>query len=148
MPKLIDVQDNKRKIKEVSAKLKPLTIGEKIDKLHQLREAKRVLTKQIEELEAEFDGMKESVLVDLDGQHLDQGRGKLASCTVKIITVPNVQDWDKVFAYVHKTKHFHLFERRVSSSAFQELLELNGEKKMLDAGIAPFKKKNLNLRNL
>lgn len=140
---------DKRKVAEVKVKLKVPTIGEMIDNMHKLREKKRVLQKELDAVEADFDALKEACIGALDTQGLDKGTGKLASCSISKVIVANVQDWDKVFSYVKKTGHFHLFERRIAGAAFKELLEMEGEKKMLaNAGIAPFTKTNLNLRNL
>lgn len=141
-------KDDKRKVAEVKAKLKIATIGSMVDEMHKLRERKRAVQKELDAIDADFDALKERCIEALRTQGLDKGTGKLASCAISEQIVANVVDWDKVYAYVKKSGYFHLFERRIAGAAFKELLDLEGEKKLLAAGLAPFKKTNLNLRNL
>jgi hypothetical protein len=148
MGKIIEsVKETKAKTSAVKGKL-VMTPGQIIDRLYELREQKRALDAQVKEIEGEIDGLKSAVIDALGAVNLDAGKGKLASCSLNKVIVPQVMDWDAVHAYIYKTKHFHLFERRISGSAFKELLELEGEKKMLKAGIAPFTKTNVNLKTL
>jgi len=49
-------------------------------------------------------------------------------CTVYIAkqVVPNVVNWDAFYEYVGKTNSFHLLERRLTRTAYREMVE-NGE---------------------
>lgn len=44
--------------------------------------------------------------------------------SVRSDTVPNIKDWDAVYQYIHDNHAYHLLQRRMSSTAYKELVEL------------------------
>ena len=142
------VLDNKKvkaqKVGAVTAKL-TMNIGSKIDRMHELREKKRALEAQVAEVEGEFKGIEEELLLELESQGIDASRGTKASASITKNVAANITDFDAVCKYVKKTGYFHLFQRRISDTAYRELLE-KGTKQV--PGLEPFVKKRLNLRSL
>jgi len=120
----------------------PLAIGPTIDKLSDLREAKRKLEAQVGEIEVEYKELEERLMAKFEAEGTDKGAGRHASASISRSVVGNVTDWDKFNAYVKKTGFFHLFQKRLSDAAVRELFE-QGKK---IPGCEPFTKARLNLR--
>ena len=118
-------------------------IGPTIDKLNDLREAKRKLEAQIKTIEEEYDELETQLFAKFDAEGTNRGNGKNASASVSSSVVGNVTDWDKFNAFVKKTGFFHLFQKRLSDAAVRELFE-QGKK---IPGCEPFTKRRLNLRS-
>lgn len=131
------------KVAGVTAKL-TTNIGDMIDQLVALRDRKRELEAQVEEIEGQYKGVEEQLMEKLTEQGINGSNGTKASCSITKTTVANVTDWDEVFKYVKKTGYFHLFQRRLTDAAYRELLEAG--KKV--PGVQPFVKRRLNLRAL
>lgn len=121
-------------------------LGTLIDKLAGLREKKRKLAEQEKLIDAEFAELEETLKQRLLGEGMDKATGKKATISIKEEVVANIVDWEALTAYVKKTGHFHLFQRRVSNPAFRELAALNKSKGV--PGLQPFTKLNLNLTAL
>lgn len=126
---------------KVAVRLGP--IGPTIDKLNDLREAKRALEAKIKVIEEEYGVLEEQLLAKFEAEGTDKGSGKNATASVTRSIVGAVSDWDAFNAYVHKNKFYHLYQRRLSDPAIRELFE-QGKK---IPGCAPFEKKRLNLRS-
>lgn len=118
-------------------------IGVMIDELHLLREKKRKLAEQVTELEQQYAILETDLMARMEAEQTDKGAGKLASASISTGIVANVDDWGKLEAFVKRTGHFQLFQRRISDPAFRELMESKGSV----PGITPFTKKRLNLRS-
>ena len=120
-----------------------MTIGGMTDKLIELRDRKRDLEAQVKLIEVEYEGISDALLEKATAEGMDKGAGKKGSFSISTNTVANVTDWDALNAYIKKTGHFHLYQRRVSDPAFRELLEAG--KKV--PGAEPFTKRRVNLRS-
>jgi hypothetical protein len=57
---------------------------------------------------------------------------------------PNVVDWEAFYGYVKRSGNLHLFERRVSSKAFSEIMESRKGKDM--PGVNVFQYQQLQIR--
>lgn len=119
------------------------TIGGLTDQLITLREQKRALEEQVKAVEMEIEALSEQLMQKLDAEGTDKGAGKLGSCSISTSIVPNVDDWDAFYAYIHKNKYYHLLQRRTSDAACRELFEQKGS----IPGVTPFSKRRLNLRS-
>lgn len=119
-----------------------LTVGQKIDKMFDLREKKRALEAQVKELEGQLTDLESQLMEDMAAQGVDKMSGTKASVSITTSTVANVEDWNEFLTYVYKMKYGHLLQRRVSDPAYRELLE-QGKKV---PGVSPFTKERLNLR--
>jgi hypothetical protein len=112
------------------------------DTLIDLRDKKRELEAQVKLIEVETESITEALLEKATAEGIDKGAGKKGSFSITTNTVANVTDWEAFNAYIKKTGHFHLYQRRVSDPAFRELLEAG--KKV--PGAEPFTKRRVNLR--
>lgn len=119
------------------------SIGAMTDKLFDLRESKRELEEQIKTIETEYAEVEETLMKRLEAEGTDKAAGKSASVSITTSVVANVLDWDKFHAWIKKTGHFHLLQRRVSDAAWREIAEKAGT---APPGTQPFSKKRLNLR--
>lgn len=122
----------------------PMTLGDKINELYELRESMRDLNAQLKALKEQYDEMELSVLNEMDAQGTTLTRSARASVSVSESTVPTVTDWEAVYDYVRANDAMYLFERRVAATAWRELLE-SGDKV---PGTEPFTKRSLSLRKL
>lgn len=120
------------------------TLGGRIDSLNELREAKRKLEAEIKTIDETYGKLEEELLEMLEKQGMDKATGKAATVSISRSTSASIEDDTAFFAYVKKTGHFHLLQRRLSDPAVRELLESKGS----IPGLKPFTKKRLNLRAL
>ena len=118
------------------------SLGSKIDELFELRERKRELTEQLNEIKAEYEELEREIMQNLDDFGIDLARGTMAKVSISESEVPTVEDWDAFYDYVRQEDAFYLFERRVAARAWRELYQ-SGE---LVPGTAPFTKRTLSLR--
>lgn len=117
-------------------------LGSRIDELTAIRDHKRTLTAELKAVSEHYDTVKGAVLDALDAQDMIQGRGRTASATVTETVVPNVREWDAVQAYIRANEADYLYERRISATAWRELLESGIEV----PGIQPFTRRDIALR--
>ena len=122
------------------------TLGSLIDSLNAAREVKRKLAEQVKVAEESYKALEVQIMEALGKEEVTKGTGKTASVSITTVTVADVTDWDALFAFMKKTGHFHLLQRRMSDPAYRELLELPKSKGV--PGVQPFIKKNLNLRSI
>lgn len=115
-----------------------------IDTIWALREKKRALTKQLEEVEGEIATQEQALLERMDHEGVDKSTGKCASVSIAEHVVGNIVDWDKLTDFVHKHKYYHLMQRRVTDTACRELWE-SGK---TIPGVDPFTKRKVNIRTL
>lgn len=120
------------------------TIDELIDR-------KKSIKSQMEKLNNELKGLREQendidleLLKKLDTEGLKKTANEVASVSIKEETVPDVHDWDALYAHIISTGDFSLIQRRVSSTAYRELLKL-GENV---PGLQPREIRRINFRSL
>jgi len=120
------------------------TLGSTIDQAFALREKKREAEKVVKGIEDEITALNEVLFERLDEAETSKGEGKLASVSISNTTIGSVTDWEALWPYIAKHKHFHLVQKRLSDPAVRELW---GMGKTLP-GVEPFTKRTLNLRTL
>lgn len=133
--------------------MKAPSLGSLIDKLSDLREKRRELAKKDDELKKQYDEIEQSLLQRLEAEGMDKATGKKATVSRSTSVVANVTNWESFHEFVKKTGFFHLLQRRISEPSYREVMTLaetdKKMKKLLDAaGVEPFTKVSLNLRNL
>lgn len=100
----------------------PKSIGACIDKLYRLKEKRRAIESQADEVKKEENALEEHILETFSKSDLDGARGKVATAGVTRTTVPTVKDWDQLYAYIKEHDAFDMLQRRVSTSAYRERL--------------------------
>lgn len=124
---------------------KPMTDGALINRLHDLREAKRDLEAQASILSAEFEGLQQELMDRMQAAGVDKMAGSKATVSISKQIVASEVDWDKFWQYVFKNKASHLLQRRVADAAYRELLATLPKGKQVP-GVTPFERKTLSLR--
>lgn len=130
--------------KKVVERIKPTPLGKLIDDIWALREKKRALAAQVEELEAKIAEQEAVVIERMDNEHLDKSTGKMASVSVTETANGTISDFDKFWEFAKKNNYGHLFQRRVTDTACRELWE-QGKK---IPGVDRYIKRRLNIRTL
>lgn len=101
----------------------PKTIGACADRLYTLREERLKQQKLVDAIEAEEKALKEHIIQTLPKSEATGASGKVANVKVVPKTVPQVEDYDKFYAYVAKNKRFDLLQRRLNDKAIQDMWE-------------------------
>lgn len=120
------------------------TTGQKIDHLHTLREKRRMLEAQIEDINREYRNTEIELLNEMQASGLDKATGKFANVSIQESQKPQIEDWDAFYKYIGKTGYYHLLERRPSTSGCRELFETKGS----IPGVIPVTLKRISLRNI
>jgi|TARA_Y100000034_G_scaffold99639_1_gene122550 hypothetical protein len=88
----------------------------------------RMNLKNLQEKERGFKSRKMELEAKIVSTLKQQGIDRVGNdgCTVSIKEeiVPTVQDWDEVYKYLIQTKQFELIQKRMSATAFRELLQM------------------------
>ena len=120
------------------------TIGAKIDQLHSLRDQKRLLEEQVDQLKKQMALLENDLIEDMDKQGVNKSTGTNATVSISTSVRPSVDDWEAFYQYIHRYKYYHLLERRPSVSGCNELLETKGK----IPGVVPFTQRKLNMRSV
>lgn len=123
--------------------VKPL--GTLIDELNKIREAKRALEEKVKEQEDAYKELEERLMARLEAEGTDKATGKTATASVSTSVSFSIKDDTKFFAWMSRTKNYHLMQRRISDPAAREVMEM---KRSEIPGLEAFSKKRLNLRAL
>ena len=115
-----------------------------IDERASLRAMMDGLNKRLKEFRAALDQVDILLLKKLDDEGLNRTANGIASVSINEDTVPDVSDWDALYAHVIATGDFSLIQRRVSSTAYRELLKM-GE---AVPGLQPRTIRRINFRSL
>ena len=102
------------------------------------------LNNELKGLREQENGIDLELLKKLDTEGLKKTANEVASVSIKEETVPDVHDWDALYAHIISTGDFYLIQRRVSSTAYRELLKL-GENV---PGLQPREIRRINFRSL
>jgi hypothetical protein len=98
----------------------PTTLGGLADAIYKKRSTRIDLQQKVDALKAEERTLGDEALKLLHRNKLMSGRGKLATLTKVIKTVPVVDDWAAVYAYIAKHDAFDLLQRRIASQAWND----------------------------
>ena len=115
-----------------------------IDERASLKAMMDGLNKRLKEFRAALDQVDILLLKKLDDEGLNRTANGIASVSINEDTVPDVSDWDALYAHVIATGDFSLIQRRVSSTAYRELLKM-GE---AVPGLQPRTIRRINFRSL
>jgi hypothetical protein len=121
-----------------------MNINELIEARAKVKGEKVSLNAQLKELNKTESELDYQLLTQLDEQGLSRTANDKASVSINQDTVPEVTDWDAFYAYVLEQRDFSLLQRRVSSTAYKELLKL-GEG---IPGLQPREIRRINFRSL
>ena len=121
-----------------------MNINDLIEKRAQLKAQQDTLNKELQQLRAAQDEIDVQLLKKMDAEGLSRTANQIASVSINEDTVPEVTDWDQVYDHVIQTGDFSLMHRRISSTAYKELLKLGQGV----PGLAPRTVRKINFRSL
>lgn len=105
----------------------PKAMGACADRLYELRNKRLAMQKEVDAVASEESALKEHIINTLPKSEASGVAGKLARVTVVTKQVPQVEDYDKFYAFVKKTGSFDLLQKRLSDAAIKERWEAGKE---------------------
>lgn len=121
-----------------------MNINELIESYIKVKDAIAGLNAELKELNKTKDELDHQLFTQLDEQGLSRTANGKASVSINQDTVPDVTDWDALYEHINVTKDYSLLQKRVSSTAYKELLKL-GE---AIPGLQPREIRRINFRSL
>jgi len=121
-----------------------MNINELIEARASVKSEKVALNAQLKELNKTESELDYQLLTKLDEQGLSRTANDKASVSINQDTVPDVTNWDALYEHINTTKDYSLLQRRVSSTAYKELLKLGEEV----PGLQPRENRRINFRSL
>ena len=120
------------------------TIDELIDRKKSIKSQMEKLNSELKNLREQENDIDLELLKKLDAEGLKKTANEVASVSIKEETVPDVHDWDALYAHIISSGDFSLIQRRVSSTAYRELLKLGYNV----PGLQPREIRRINFRSL
>jgi hypothetical protein len=99
----------------------PEKLGACADLLHKLRAQKAKEAKKVAAIDEKIKAVKKHLIEKLEEQGADGVAGRSAKVGIVTKVVGSVKDWERFWKYLHRTKHHHLMQRRVSNTALREM---------------------------
>jgi hypothetical protein len=121
-----------------------LSINELIRKRAEIKRDTEKLNSSLKDLKTDQDNVDLALLKKMDAEGLSRTANGDYSVSINEDTVPEVLDWDALYDHVITTRDFSLIQRRISSTAYKELLKL-GEGV---PGLSPRTIRRINFRSL
>ncbi len=102
------------------SKLKlPKTLAECADLLYQKRLDRLAQQAIVDAMELEERDLREWIILQLPKSQATGVSGKVANAKIEQKVVPQVKDWDKLYAYIKRTAGFDLLNRAVNKKAVE-----------------------------
>jgi hypothetical protein len=117
-------------------------LGAAIDKLHTLREEKRLLEERVKDIRKVMEEEEINIFAMLEEQDIPGAKGHTASVSITESIVPVIENDELFFEHILQTGDLHLLERRPSVRAYREIKQ-SGEEV---PGLRPFTRRTLSLR--
>jgi hypothetical protein len=99
----------------------PLSAGGKVDHLHHLQLAIKLLQAQVKLVEDEYDALEDALIKGLPKQELNGAQGKLARVEIDNRIYPIVTEeaggWEATYKHIKKTGEFDLLQKRLHQGA-------------------------------
>lgn len=121
------------------------TIGEIIDAMWRVREAKRVVSAKEKELGGKLNRLELMLIEQLDAQKTRKGEGLTASAAIQTSVEPRATEWDKVNTWILRHKDLSLLQKRLAPARYRELLK---EYPRGIPGLESFEKRSIRLTTL
>lgn len=123
-----------------------INLGELGDRIYSKSAEIAAVEARRKELDQEKRDMEAELLQAMQQVGTDIVRGNLATVSISESVKPQIVDLDKLYQFVHRKKAFHLFERRISSTAYREMKDQLGNKPI--PGLSDFLVTKLNIRKV
>ena len=120
------------------------TLRELLDRVEELDKQAAHANQAARVASEELEAAKSLLASAMEEQGTDIVRKEGFTVTLNDKERPNVVDWDAFYQYVKRSGNLQLFERRVSSRAYSEIMESRKSKPM--PGVTTFKYRALAVR--
>jgi hypothetical protein len=132
-----------QEVKMTEEKQTTPSTGDIIRQMVEVRDERRAISSRDKELVESWRSLEMELLIRLD----DQGMSKasvddVGTATITTQILPQVVDWDALFAHIQDEGAFHLLQRRPAAAAFREL---HGSGEVVP-GIEPYEQRSISLR--
>ena len=98
-----------------------------MNSLADMREAISSTEEGLKTLKQKKNDLEAQLIAKMEDKGIDRTGNDRCSVSLKTETVPTVEDWDEVYKHILSTEQFELLHRRMSASAYRELLSLDME---------------------
>ncbi len=113
-----------------------------IAKMAEVRDERRRIASRDKELVAEWRSLEMELMTRLDEQGMLKASTSDGTASITETVLPQVVDWDAVYAHIQETGDFYLLQKRPAAAAFRELHQ-SGE---VIPGIEAYTKREISLR--
>lgn len=121
-----------------------LNLGALGDQLYAKNEEISQANAVVKDLENEKKELENKLLIAMQEQGTDMVRGDTATVSISELVKPRIEDFDEFAKFVKRRSAFHLFERRIASTAYSEMKASLGGKPV--PGVSEFTLTRLNIR--
>lgn len=122
------------------------TLGSIADEIWLVREQIREAEAKVNDLKRQRDDLEANLLSQMRAEDTDICRGSKATVSVSTQDRVRLADFDKAAPWIKRHNALHLFERRISATAYKELVEAKGLKSI--PGLEVYVQDRLNVRSL
>lgn len=98
------------------------TLDELVAESKRLRDEAAAFDKAAKNLRADRETINGLIIAKMDDQGITRIGTGHGNVSITENTVPNVVDWDQVYEFIKDNDAFYLLQRRMSASAFNDLL--------------------------
>lgn len=99
-------------------------LNELMDELASVRGEIKTIQEQEKVLKLNQNDLESAIMNKMEEQGLDQIANDVCTVSKKIETVPTVEDWEAVHKHILDTNQFELLQKRMSATAWRELLQM------------------------
>ena len=99
-------------------------LNELMDELASVRGEIKTIQEQEKVLKLNQNDLESAIMHKMEEQGLDQIANDVCTVSKKIETVPTVEDWEAVHKHILDTNQFELLQKRMSATAWRELLQM------------------------
>lgn len=118
------------------------TLEELIEDRCNLKESIDKLNQQLNELKEAMDAADFEILIKMDELGVQRTGTTRADIVVSESTMATAEDWDAFNEFVKENDAFHLYQKRISATAYQEYLNAGEEV----PGVKPYIKRGIRVR--
>lgn len=121
-----------------------MKLGELGDSIYTLQQRISEAAARVKDLESEKRAIETQLMLAMQDAGTDIVRGDIATISISETIRPQIQDYDALTRFILRRKALHLFERRISSTAYREMKDSLGGKGI--PGLTEFVQARLNIR--
>lgn len=114
-----------------------------INELADIRASITEAGKEVTELKKLRDAKEAQLLAAMDAVGTERAGDSNFTATVTTLVMPQIENWDKFYTYIHRNKAYYLLERRTAAVAFRETL--NSRSRSIP-GATTFTKRTVSVR--